>query len=145
MECKEINSKLIFYVENDLPMEDRLKMERHFSTCKSCSESLSFLQKAMESIEEEKSIELNPYFVSKTVNRLKESEKIDHRFGFGTILRPAFLVILFAVVIGSGVFMGSNFADDTEPLLHSDLVDPYFNEIENESIELFFLNTDDHE
>ncbi len=145
MKCKEINSKLIFYAENDLLMEDKLEMEKHFSACKSCSESLSFLQKAMESIEEEKMVDVNPYFVSKTVNGLKESEKSNVQFGFSSVLKPALLVFLFVVAIGSGVFMGSNFAVGTESLQHSDLVDPYFNEIENETIELFFLNAEAHE
>lgn len=145
MKCKGINSKLIFYVENDLPIKEKLEMDKHFSACESCSESLSFLEKAMGSIEEEKSIEMNPYFVSKTVSRLKESEKNEIQFEFARILKPVLIMVLFIVAIGSGVFMGSNFVVGTEKLQHSDLIDPYFNEIENETIELFFLNTDDHE
>ncbi len=145
MKCKEVNSKLIFYLENELLKDEMKQMEHHLSTCSSCSDSLVLLQSAMGVIEKEKCLQPNPYFVSKTMNRLKEEQRKANQPVFNRVLLPAFVSILFVLAIGSGIFMGSNFASDTENIRQSNLIDPYFNEIEGETIELFFLNDGYHE
>lgn len=145
MECKEVNSKLIFYLEKELLKDEMLQMKNHLSNCSSCSDSLVLLQSALGIIEKEKSLQANPYFVSKTMNRFKEEQRKASQPVFTRLLMPALVSILFVLAIGSGIFMGSNFAVDTENSQQSNLIDPYFNETESETIELFFLNDGYHE
>lgn len=145
MKCKEVNSKLIFYLEKELLKDEMTQMEHHLSNCSSCSDSLVLLQSAMGVIEKEKFLQPNPYFVSKTMNRLKEEQRKANRPVFARLLMPAFVSTLFVLAIGSGIFMGANFASDTENIQQSNLIDPYFNETESETIELFFLNDGYHE
>ncbi|BAX82675.1 zf-HC2 domain-containing protein [Labilibaculum antarcticum] len=145
MECKEVNSKLIFYLEKELLKDEMLQMENHLSNCSSCSDSLVLLQSALGIIEKEKTLQANPYFVSKTMNRFKEEQRKANQPVFTRLLMPVLVSMLFVLAIGSGIFMGSNFATDTENIQQSNLIDPYFNEIDNETIELFFLNDGYHE
>jgi predicted anti-sigma-YlaC factor YlaD len=145
MECKEVNSKLIFYLEKELSRDEMTQMENHLANCSSCSDSLVLLQLAMGLIEKEKSLEPNPYFVSKTMNRLKEGKRKASQPVFTRLLMPVLVSLLFVLAIGSGVLMGANFAVDTENSQQSHLIDPYFNETESETIELFFLNDGYHE
>ncbi|MDM8158411.1 zf-HC2 domain-containing protein [Labilibaculum sp. K2S] len=144
MKCKEVNSKLIFYLEKELLKDEMLQVENHLSKCSSCSDRLILLQSAMGVIEKEKSLQANPYFLSKTLNRLREEQRRAAQPFIG-LLKPALLGVLFLLAIGSGIFMGANFASDTETRQQSNLIDPYFNEIDNETIELFFLNDGYHE
>ncbi|PKQ63970.1 hypothetical protein BZG02_08130 [Labilibaculum filiforme] len=145
MKCKTVNSKLIFYLEKELLKDEMVLVENHLSTCNRCSEHLALLKNAMGVIDKEKMQAVNPYFLSKTLNRWKEEQEESSSPVFTRVVMPALLGLVFLMAIGSGIFMGANFAKDSENLQQSNVIDPYFNEIDSETIELFFLNDGYHE
>ncbi|WP_321298364.1 zf-HC2 domain-containing protein [Marinifilum fragile] len=140
MNCKDLKSKLIFYVEGELSTDEMRSFRHHLNHCKECSNSVSLLKETFGAIEKEKAMEVNPYLLSKTMNRLKEQERGQYESKLSQVLRPVFIGFMFMVAIGGGIFMGANFAGEPSPIQHSDLIDPYFNEMQGESIEMFFLN-----
>jgi len=75
MDCKQIQKKLIFYIEGDLDSVESAKIISHIEVCKECEFLLSQLKSSLLFLEQEKQTETNPFFFSRVMAGLEKEPK----------------------------------------------------------------------
>jgi len=146
MKCKKIHKKLIFYIDGDLSSKENKKIEEHLSSCKNCSRLYSEMKSSMEIIQDEKSIETNPYLYTRIKQQLNNINENATKPIFAIqrlkMLQPIMVSFLIAVGIFIGVSIGNNF-----PLQENNIADTqtelnYINDLQQEHVEYFLLNNE---
>ena len=145
MRCNNTNSNLIFYAENSLTARRRAQIESHLEECPDCREYLSFIRESMLVIENEKEVKPSPFIYTRIMAGLESKRKIAQGRTKKLIPAFAFTVILIVSVIG-GINLGKLYSSvtyDYSNELQEEV--SYFDELEQEKIETFFLNLNDEE
>lgn len=100
MKCKEVNSNLIAYIENEISLETRKLVDKHLSGCQVCQVALKNLSSVYQEIENEKAeFTHNPYLGVKIWSKLKEPE-------FRTAPAIPIRRVTIAYIAAAGVFLG---------------------------------------
>jgi len=145
MNCNIPDSDLYLFADGSLPDERRLKVESHLTECRQCREYLSFIEKSIMIIEKDKEISQNPFLFTRIMAKLQSDNK-SHWYNAKKAV-PSFVFSLFlAGVIIGGINLGSLFS--TDPVyFNNDLQEEitYLDDIKQESIEAFFITTNDEE
>ncbi|HUX59166.1 MAG TPA: zf-HC2 domain-containing protein [Bacteroidales bacterium] len=145
MKCNCLNSDLILYAEGSLPPERSDDLEFHIAECSECMEFLQFLKKLMTVVEKDKEIGQNAFLYTRIMAKMGADEK-QTRFELKRLI-PAFA---FSTILMAGIFGGINLGK-----LYSGSISGYSNDlqeeisyiddIKQESIEAFFLTSNDEE
>ena len=106
MKCKEINKKLIFYIEDSIDETEKSEIEKHLSECKSCAADLSILKLSFQSIEIETQTEGNS-FVSTQILAKIESKKQKK-----SVLKYVFQPVIATLVVFVGIWIGQNISNN---------------------------------
>lgn len=143
MKCKIPDRNFILYAEGSLTAEAKDQIESHLAECSECTQFLSFLEESMNVIQKDKEINPNPFLITRILSGI-ENEKAEPEYSKKLVPAFVFSFILVAGILG-GVFMGSLYSGNSN--YSNDLQEEvsYFNDIRQESIETFFLTTDDIE
>ena len=100
MKCKEVNSNLIAYIENEISLETRKLVDEHLLDCQVCQVSLKNLSSVYQEIENEKAeFNHNPYLGIKIWSKLNEPE-------FRTAPAIPIRRVTIAYIAAAGVFLG---------------------------------------
>lgn len=102
MDCKKINKKIIFYIDNELNQSEKDKVQKHIETCKKCKETYNLLLASMNIISVEKNKKVNPFIATpilEKINLLKQPKQV-----YKKVLQP----VLASLAILLGVFFGHN-------------------------------------
>ncbi len=144
MKCKIPDRDLIIYAEGSLSAEGKDYLESHLAECSECRDFLSFLEESMEVVQNDKKINPNPFLFTRILSGIEVAEKGQPRYSKKLIPAFAFSFLFVAGILG-GVFMGRLYSGNSD--YSNDLQEEvsYFNDIRQESIETFFLSTDDDE
>ncbi len=105
-EC--IHKDLIFYLDNELSVEKKTAVEKHLEECAGCRNFLTFLQKEMRTIEEEKNPEVSPFFYTRLSVRLEEKKVYETQSQWTRLAQPAFFSLVLLAGIYAGLNLGSN-------------------------------------
>lgn len=100
MKHKEIQQKLIFYLEQSLTDKELQEIELHLKECETCRFYFDELQKDLSLLEGDKHREASPYFYNRLKARMeKPVESIPFR---RRVLQPAILslVLIFSAILG---------------------------------------------
>jgi anti-sigma factor RsiW len=144
MKCKTIHSKIIFYLDGDLALDEMEQIKLHLSQCNDCAAFAGELSKSMAILESEKSPKINPFFYTrlkaKLENQVTEQNEIYRRPILIKVLQPAFFSILLFVGIYVGIKIGqpANSTATYGIYAEQDLI-PYLDEMKNETIETFLM------
>jgi hypothetical protein len=141
MKCTRPVSDLIFYAEGTLNTEKIPEIELHLSDCTMCKEFLESVKTALSYIESDKVIEVNPYFYTRVESRMQSM--VTHvPVSFKRFI-PA---LVAATIFIGGVLTGINIGKllpvsqyKSEEALTQER--KYLDELDQESIETFFLTT----
>ena len=145
MKCNILNSDLILYAEGSLPAEKRVILESHVAECAECREFLAFLVKSMNIVDKDKETAQNPFLYTRIMAKLEADEKTAWFQLKRVIPALAFSTILLAGILG-GINIGKLYSG-TIPGYSNDLQEEisYLDDITQESIETFFLTSNDGE
>jgi anti-sigma factor RsiW len=108
MKTKCIHKDLIFYLDNELPVEKRTAVEKHLEECADCRSFLAFIKEEMQIIEKEKNPEASPYFFTRLSARLDERPEFKPQSWWVQFAQPAFFSMMLIAGIYGGLKLGSN-------------------------------------
>lgn len=145
MKCKTLRNDLIFYAEDSISAERRQLIDSHLEECSECREFLIFLKQSVKVIEKDKEISSNPFLYTRILTKIDANEHQTSGYSKRLIPAFAFSIILAASILG-GVYLGKLYSENTSRY-SSDLQEEisYLDEIKQESIETFFLTSNDTE
>lgn len=143
MKCKNLHKKLIFFLEGDLSPRMMEEVQNHLDECSSCAAFAKELKQTLGIIENEKELEVNPYFYTRLKARLENQNEQSPAFGriiFARVLQPVIFSILLVIGIYSGIKIGQPVPTKqyTVTLMQNQEI-PYLNEMETETIESFLM------
>jgi hypothetical protein len=138
--CKNINSKLIFFVEKSLPRDEMQQVEEHLHSCKECKQSCDILKASFQLIDAEKDIVVNPFLHTRIIQKL-EDKKSYSIFSLKRVLQPVLVSALLVVGISFGVGLGHvTTKTNNDTLVSNSSNELFFNDLAQEPIENFLLN-----
>jgi anti-sigma factor RsiW len=144
MNCKTLHTKIIFFIEGELPGREMEEVKIHLERCPDCAAFAEEMKKTIAIIDNEKEPQLNPFFYTRVKARLEnQSEQVAATRQVAVlkrILQPA----LFSLLLLAGVYTGIKIGQPVKinydvPVFAENEVVPYFNEMEAEAIENFLM------
>ena len=144
MKCKNLHSKIIFYLEGGLATEEMEQMKLHFSECNDCADFADELKKTLTVLESEKSPKVNPFFYTRLKAKIESQaggqNEIYRRPVLIRVLQPAFFSILLIAGIYAGTKIGQPANSNSVSMIYAEQkIIPYLDEMENETIESFLM------
>jgi len=129
MNCKEVNNKLIFYIENTLSIEENNAIENHIDKCDKCSKLHNTLKESFEIIENEKIKEADSFFYTRLSEKIKKIDKqkekqiwLKSKHDYIHSIAAAIAIFLS---IYSGILLGSTQTNINEVSINYEEVDEY--------------------
>ncbi len=138
MSHKSIHKDLIFYLDNELPEQRKVTIEKHLEECTDCQRFLAFLKEELEMVAKEKNPEVSPFFYTRLSARFEEKPLYSRQRRWANMLEPAFFSLLLVVAIYAGLWLGSQ-ASALSPQPHEMVNLQLLNDFEAEPIESFLL------
>lgn len=144
MNCKSIHSKLIFFIEGDLPDNDLKIVSEHLLQCPECMAYAESLRKALEVVELEKQYDPSSYFYTRLKSRLEKqlepSLELPGGVWWERVVQPA----IFAILLLAGMYVGflsGRMGGETSRYTANQNTEiiPFLNELEIEPIETFLI------
>jgi len=139
MKCKDVQQELIFYIDNELPVEKMELVRKHLKECADCSSFLAELRTDLEIIESEKNPEVSPFFFTHLSARLEESTAYQPQSSWVRLAQPAFFTIILLAGIYGGLRLGSNASNVPVNPTEAN-VSQFVNDFQAEPIESFLLD-----
>ncbi len=143
MNCKSVNKKLIFYIDNETSKSEHEEIQAHLKSCKKCSALYYELKTTLKLIGERKTPEPNPFLytrIKQELERRKSREKF-YNFSLNRVLQPVFLSFLLILGVAGGIKLGSMYeTKQNNQNVISQTTEFYLNDFEQEKIEAFLLN-----
>ncbi len=140
MNCRLCRKELDAYQEGMLPEGTRSQVENHLGECKECSESFKLVGLANRVMEDEKSMQQNPFLVTRIMANIGELE--NNRVGsqivpfYQKVLKPALVGFSVAAAIFIGIVVG-NFDVPAQSANKLPVEMAYMNDMALESVNLF--------
>ena len=139
MNCQLCQKELDAYQEGILPQGIRIQVESHLRECKVCAESFQFMGIANKVMEDEKSMQSNPFLVTRIMANIEElehtRESLRHIPFFHRLLKPVLIAVSVAAAIFLGIMEG-NFNTPTQPANKLPVEMTYMNDVAIESVDL---------
>lgn len=107
MTCKEIENKLIFFIEDNIDFSEKKEISEHLTNCKNCSLKLALLQRSFSFIEKEKELKVNPFISTQILSKIQKKSKKEKTV-FIKILQPALVAAFLILAIWIGTFVSKS-------------------------------------
>lgn len=137
-DCKNIESKLIFYFYKELNNLEMENIKNHLASCSNCSKLYNNLSDSLFVVETEKKIEVNPFIETRINQKIKEFENSQTQRNmvvFRKIIQSAMSVAAVSIGILFGVFFGSFYSttdNSYNTATNYESVEYYMNDLEHE-------------
>jgi len=105
MKCKNIHTKLISYIDGELPLREAEAVQEHLAHCSDCSTLYLSVKNAWNSASDER-IPHQPFFYTRLKQRIENRQQKKLSFWNRVThfaLQPA---MVYFVVLASGIFIG---------------------------------------
>ncbi len=139
MNCQLCQKEFDAYQEGMLPEGARSQVEAHLGECKECSESFQLVSLANRVMEEEKSMQPNPFLVNRimaNIEGLGQNREIVRQIPFyQKVLKPVMIGVSVAAAVFIGVLVG-NFDMPSQPSGKLPVEMSYMNDVALESVDL---------
>ncbi|MEN8116620.1 MAG: zf-HC2 domain-containing protein [Bacteroidota bacterium] len=143
MNCKKVHSKLIFFLDKELPAGEMKQVQEHINECAECALFYDEMKKTLDVLEVDKKVDENPFFYTRVKARLEKEEAAPEKAGrpvLARVLQPVMFSVILLLGIYGGFKMGEtgskDFSDNT--LAEYEMV-PYLNEMDAEPLEAFLM------
>ena len=132
-----VRKELIFYLEDSLPEKTKERVAAHLEKCDQCKSYFQELQRSSLLLDENSKQEPGPYFYAGIRNRIDARRSVSG-FRWQRVLQPVLVVLLLAVGIRFGIWVGDHARVDLSSTEQAVLVP--FDDLSEEPIEEFLLN-----
>ena len=112
MNCKNVKKNLVSFLENELPEQRRVQMEKHLEVCPDCFHLLEEFSQLWGALERREKIQPSPYFWTRLKQRIIEYEE-ERKPAWGWLeglvgwTRPAVAVAVLLMCIFLGYSLGN--------------------------------------
>ena len=109
MNCKLIEKKLLFFIENELDVKEMESVREHLDKCSDCHSLYLRIHDCIDLIQNDRLTETNPFFVTRVTERLKSANNkgLIRNLKKEFVLQLAFYLVLGMLAIFSGLYLGS--------------------------------------
>jgi len=129
MDCKKANSKLIFYIENTLSIEENNAIENHIKKCDKCNKLHNTLKESFEIIENEKIKETDVFFYTRLSEKIKKidnpKEKQIWLKSKQIYIQSIAATIAILLSVFSGILLGNSQIETNEVSFENSNTDEY--------------------
>lgn len=143
MKCKAVHSKLIFFLERELPEPEMKAVQEHLAACPECALFAEEMKKTLSILETEKVSEVNPYFYTRLKAKLDRQSEIQpsgiRSSVLARVLQPVAFSIILILGIYGGVKMGATGAKTASTFTAEQEMVPYLNDMDVEPLETFLM------
>ena len=122
MDCKIISNNILFYLDDELSEDVRIKFESHLEACPECTALYENVASTYKLIALETQMAASPFFYHKLKTKLETKEESRVINIFSTVLKPMAIAasIALGIIIGNGELDILNITvDDTEIISES--------------------------
>jgi anti-sigma factor RsiW len=133
---KQIQKKLIFYIEGELLDAERELVEKHLANCAGCTAYLNEMRRTLALLNENSTQVPGPYFYARIQHRIQTRRA--HPVFIQRMLQPAMVVLLLVAGIWLGIWVGGH--TRTEAVSSEQAVLVPFDDLAEEPIEEYLLN-----
>ena len=115
MDCKEVQNRIIKYIEKTLTESQEKSVTLHIEKCEDCSRLLNEMEKTYGIIESYESIGTYPYFTENVLNKIDKLDKLgvqgiskqdNFSYVFGRIAITGIAAVII-LIIGIYIFEGT--------------------------------------
>lgn len=144
MNCKTLHTKIIFFLEGELPASEMEEVKIHLESCSDCAEFAKEMRRTLAVIENEKTPQHNPFFYTRVKARLENHAESVAATRQVPVLMRIMQPALFSLLLIAGIYTGIKIGQPAKissdiPVFSGNEVVPYFNEMETEAIENFLM------
>ncbi|MEO0004457.1 MAG: zf-HC2 domain-containing protein [candidate division WOR-3 bacterium] len=112
MKCAKVKRMLSSFLDGELKGKAKLDLEAHLTQCSDCRNELAGLKADRELLSSVSVPELSPYFLTRTVARIRELNDQKEWVWARRLVYQAGAAVLVLLGIGLGLFLGSNLAQN---------------------------------
>ena len=111
MDCKEVQNRIIQYIEKTLTESQEKSINLHIEKCESCSKLFNEMEKTYGLIESDESIGTYPFFAENVLNKIDELDKtsvqkVPERDSFSYVFgRIAITGIAAVIILVVGIYI----------------------------------------
>jgi hypothetical protein len=141
MNCKAIHKKLIFFLENDLPLNEMEEIRLHLAGCQECAAFADYMKKSLSVLDQERNPDVNPFFYTRLKARM-ENQAIKETVTplWARILQPAVFTLLLLAGVYAGIKIGQPAKINIQESYYAEQeMFPYLYEMAAEPIETFLM------
>jgi predicted anti-sigma-YlaC factor YlaD len=147
MKCSEIYDDLFLFAEDTISEERRVVVEEHLKNCDDCLNFSVFLKEELGQVEKEAQTVADPFFYTRLMARI-EKKTSEKSISLLRLLPKLAAAAVFLVAVAGGLSLGKLFSGDVPDynlVMNEEIM--FLDELKQESIESFFITTDndDHE
>jgi len=99
MDCKEVENRIIEYIEKTLPEIIEMDMKAHFENCENCSRIYNEIVKTYDIIESDKMVGTYPYFANNVITKIENVNKSK----INGVLNPENFSFVFSRIAITGI------------------------------------------
>lgn len=143
MNCKKTQHNFNFYITGELSQEDRKSIDVHMANCSICASRFAKTQSILTAIDDRKYKEKDPFFITRTLQKLANKEEQGHRVFLRAYILPAFKTLLVAASVAIGIFIGiqnANYVYPRESYVSEFAEDYFLFETQYEPLEEYVFN-----
>ena len=151
MNCKQVENKILFYIDKELSDEANTSFEKHIASCQHCAGVFENVKSTLQVVTSEKTQAEDFYFYARLKQRMENRKLLHTGFNYSikSVLQPIAVACLIAIGIFSGIKIGNQYNSDSINLspeesriseLNVYSEETYIAEINNENMEAFFTS-----
>ncbi len=145
MKCKEVNNKLVRYINNELSKQENEIVKSHLESCATCNEIVVELQNTMSLFNDRVTLQPNPFLYTRIIQEINNRDSIIDNNGFLPVFKKALQPVMFSFLLILSVFLGITLGNtyevgQQESETSSLTIEYFFNDLEQETVEVSLLN-----
>lgn len=144
MKCKEVNKKLVSYINNELSNTENENVKSHLESCAICNEIVVELQNTMNLFDDRITLQPNPFLYTRILQELNILHTVQDNNGFLPVFKRVLLPVMFSLLLIFSVFLGITLGNiyetnQQEKETSSLTIEYFFNDLEQETVEVSLL------
>lgn len=144
MNCNTLHTKIIFFLERELPAWEMEEVKIHLERCPDCDVFADEMKKTLTVLQNDKLQNVNPFFYTRLKARLENQAEENIAFRRSPVLVRILQPALFSLLLLGGIYAGIKIgqpsgANSGNAVYTENEMIPYLNEMEAETIENFLM------
>ncbi len=121
MNCRDIDRRMLHYIDRDLPHDITTGIEDHLQKCVVCNKKLDVIKRIYSSIDSDQVTDDYPFFLTRVEAKLQKIRTVEQSPLFR--VKPVALLVAIVLPLLAGIWLGySAFRQDTTYINSNELI-----------------------